>query len=229
MDKLFPPSEKAQKENRRIILESAAISFYQSTKHAVKYLICDDAPQFNNITQYKVLCWIHEGRHYKKLNPVVPLYRTILDNFIDNFWSFYKDLLIYKENPLPEAAEQLSKQFDELFSTKTGYDQLDERIAKTLAKKIRLMLVLKFHFLPLENNPAELGARVEARHRDINLQTRNEKGTRVKDTFATLVQTARKLQVNVFKYLLDRINKKHDMPSLAALIKIKSQPTLDSS
>ena len=123
----------------------------------------------------------------------------------------------------------MSAKFDEVFTEKTGYDQLDERIAKTYAKKARLLLVLAFPFLPLHNNPAELGARVQARHRDINLQTRNNKGTEGKDTFATLVQTARKLNVTFFEYVKDRLSKTYAMPSLASLICQYSQPASDSS
>ena len=70
----------------------------------------------------------------------------------------------------------------------------------------------------LHNNPAELGARVQARMRDINLQTISENGTRTKDTFATLVQTARKLGVNLFNYVYDRVTEKFEIPSLANLI-----------
>ena len=113
-----------------------------------------------------------------------------------------------------------------MFSTKTGYDQLDERIALTSAKHKALLLPLKFAFLPLHNNDAEGGAQHQARLRDIHLQTRNEKGTKVKDTFATMVKTARKLKVNFFDYVLDRITKKYSMTSLAALIlqQIELQP-----
>lgn len=103
---------------------------------------------------------------------------------------------------------------------------MDERIALTSAKHEALLLPLKFTFLPLHNNDAEGGAQHQARLRDIHLQTRNEKGTTVKDTFATMVKTARKLKVNFFDYILDRITKKNSMTSLAALIlhKIELQP-----
>ncbi len=63
----------------------------------------------------------------------------------------------YKENPSPEQAQALSAKFDKLFSTQTHYPALDERIAKTKAKKEALLLVLKYPELPLHNNDAELG------------------------------------------------------------------------
>jgi hypothetical protein len=38
----------------------------------IQLLVCDDAPQFNWLTAELALCWVHEGRHYKKLAPCVP-------------------------------------------------------------------------------------------------------------------------------------------------------------
>jgi len=228
LSQLFPDPKK-HFTNRRIILESAGIIYYQRSEYALQYLMCDDAPQFNKIAVHKALCWIHEGRHYKKLHPIVMIYRDAVEAFIEQFWDFYAELLKYKRAPSVELAEQLSNQFDALFSMVTGCDALDERIAKTFVKKETLLLVLRFPFLPLHNNSAELGARVQARMRDINLQTINEKGTEAKDTFATLVQTARKLGVNIYKYVYDRISRKFEMPSLADLIAEKSKMTPDTS
>jgi predicted lactoylglutathione lyase len=48
-------------------------------------------------------------------------------------------------------------------------------------------------------------------------------GTRAKDTFMTLKQTAKKLAVNFYEYIGDRINKTYGMPSLANLIVERSQ------
>lgn len=217
LDTLFS-NPKKHATNRRVIRESAAIIYYQSSEYAIKHLLCDDAPQFNKIAKYKSLCWVHEGRHYKKLTPFVWQHQVILDNFIEKFWDYYGALLKYKKMPSNKIAKKLSKEFDVLFSTKTGYTTLDERIAKTLSKKKSLLLPLAFPFLPLHNNPAELGARAQARMRDINLQTITENGTKTKDTFATIVQTARKHSVNFYNYVYDRVTKKFEMPSLANLI-----------
>jgi hypothetical protein len=218
---LFPDPKK-HLTNRRIIREAAAINYYRSSAYAIKFLMCDDAPQFNLIATYHALCWIHEGRHYKKLNPVSDKFRQILDVFIERFWDFYDELLTYKLAPTAAEAQRLSDDFKELFSTKTGYNALDARIALSLAKKESLLLSLSFPFLPLHNNAAELGARAQARMRDINLHTMSENGTKTKDTFATIVLTARKLGVNIYDYIHDRISEKFEMTSLADIIKEKS-------
>lgn len=218
---LFPNPEK-HKKHRKIILEACAITAYQSSPTAITQLIVDDAPQFKAITQEVGLCWIHEGRHYKKMNPVIQKHTALLESFREQFWDYYRLLLDYKEKPSDESADVLSKMFDALFSQTTGYEKLDKQIALTFAKKEELLLVLEFPFIPLHNNPAELAARVQARNRDIHLHTMSLAGTKTKDTFATLSETARKLSVNLYEYLLDRITGQYNMPSLAELIKQRS-------
>ncbi len=225
---LFPNSKK-QKTNRRIILEAAALTYYHSLPHAVQHMMCDDAPQFNLIAKHKSLCWIHEGRHYKKLHPVVPGHKKLIDSVLTELWDYYQKLLDYTEQPTTLVAMELRNEFDRIFSTKTGYDELDARIALTAAKKKALLLVLEFPFIPLHNNNSEGGAQHQARLRDIHLQTRNEKGTKAKDTFATIVKTARKLDVNLYEYFYDRITKKFSIPSLANMILEKCQLCADTS
>ena len=216
------PNPKKHKKHRKIILEACAITSYQSSPYAITQLVVDDAPQFKAITQWLGLCWIHEGRHYKKMGPVVRKHTVLLEMFREQFWDYYRLLLDYKENPSDKWANALSKKFDELFSQTTGYEKLDKQIALTLAKKEELLLVLKFPFIPIHNNPAELAARVQARNRDIHLHTMSEAGTKTRDTLTTLSETAAKLSVNFYEYLLDRITRQYKMPSLAEMIKQRS-------
>jgi len=82
--------------------------------------------------------------------------------------------------------------FDELFATQTGCEALDERIAKTRAKKQSLLLVLEYPELPLHNNASELGVRRRVRKRDVSFGPRTEAGKRAWDTFMTLAETTRK-------------------------------------
>jgi len=214
---LFPDPGK-NITHRRIILEASAIIAYQRLPHAIEILLTDDAPQFKQITNLLGLCWVHDGRHYKKLKPVVPSHKEELKEFLNDYWDYYHKLLDYKKHPTVALAQSLEENFDALFSTATGYDQLDERIKKTKLKKDSLLLVLRYPTLPLHNNTSELGARSQARYRDISFHTINEKGTQAKDTFMTLVETAKKLAVNSYHYFYDRFSKKYEMPSLASLI-----------
>jgi len=211
-------------QQRTRIMEACAIAAYreQKEKPVIKILMCDDAPQFKLLTKELTLCWIHDGRHYKKLNPVVPLHETLRDEFLTKYWIYYHKLREYKEAPDPNRAIELAQQFDALFVTQTGYQPLDERIAKTYAKRKELLLVLKHPELPLHNNASELGARVQARARDISLHTMSEDGTKIKDTFMTISQTAKKLGIRTYDYIRDRVSGELKMPPLAQLIREKS-------
>lgn len=217
LKRLFPNPDKHHK-NRQIILESSAVTAYQYPADAIKILLCDDAPQFKSLTELLALCWIHEGRHLKKLKPFRIANRKILDEFLDEFWSFYHALLDYKKSPSDEQAVILEKEFDTLFNQATGYTDLDDRISKIGAKQDNLRLVLKHPHIPLHNNTSELGARRQARHRDISLQTKNDRGTEAKDTMMTITQTAKKLKVSAYEYIKDRVSRTYSMPSLASII-----------
>jgi hypothetical protein len=211
-----------------MVMDAAAIAAYRKGEGhpVIDKLLCDDAPQFKLICQLLALCWVHEGRHYKKLCPALKYNARILTKFITQFWSYYDKLLAYKNSPSPESTDELSAEFDQLFSTRTGYNDLDERILKTNAKKDELLLVLQYPEIPLHNNAAELGARVMARKRDVSLQTMTEEGTKANDTFLSIVETCKKLGVNPFEYIIDRISKKYQLPSLAEIIRSISKNNL---
>lgn len=219
LETLFPKPGSG-KNSRLRIMEAGAIAYYhaQTEIPVVQSLLSDNGPEYKRITEEQGLCWIHEGRNYKKLKPVVPLYQDEVDNFLTRYWDYYEKLLIYKDHPTPEMAQSLSLEFDQLFSSQTIYDKLNDRIEKTKANKAELLQVLKYPELPLHNNMAELGARAQARKRDVSLHTITEEGTKSQDTFLTIVQTAKKLGVSVYKFIKDRISRKFEMPSLASLI-----------
>jgi len=215
---LLFPNQKKQHKNRLVIQEAAALTAYRKRADAIQILICDDAPQFKKITEKIGLCWVHEGRHYKKLKPIFKAHRDALESFLHRFWALYHALLDYKLKPNPVQAQALSKSFDELM-TKTGYDVLDQRIQMTSVRKDELLLVLVHPEIELHNNPAELAARAQARKRDVSLQTKNAAGTQAKDTMMTIVQTARKLGVSILDYINDRVSRTNAMTSLAEMIK----------
>ena len=218
---IFPEKDKSPNVQKKIT-EACAIAGYRNNIGKVPVLVCDDAPQFKQITEELALCWIHEGRHYNKLSPVCPVHRELLDSFISEFWDFYTELKDYRENPTVVMRESILDKFNNLFTIKTKYDDLDERIVKTFAKKNELLLVLDKPYLPLHNNPAEIEVRVEKRKQDISFQTRTTAGTKVKDAGMTIVQTAKKLGVNCYEYFLDRMSGFFKMISLAELIAINS-------
>lgn len=227
LEKIF---EKGKGKNIKTrIMEAAAIAAYrqQADVPVVNILLADDAPQFKKITEDLALCWIHEARHYNRLNPIVSCNVDALKDFKTSLWDFYADLLKYKNNPDSETAAKLSIEFDKLFSTTTIYDALNDRIEKTRGKKEELLKVLKYPWLPLHNNDSELGARVEKRRQDVSLHTISDAGTKAKDAFLTITQTAKKLKVNAFRYIHDRVSKNFNMPALSDLIIEKALPQLE--
>jgi hypothetical protein len=232
LNSLFPDPNKG-KLHRTKIMEAGAIAYYHQEidMPIVKLLLCDDAPQFKLITDDLSLCWVHDGRHYKRLRPVVQNHQKELTAFRGRYWNFYRELYKYKKNPSCELANSISAEFDILFSTKTGYNELDARIAKSKAKKEELLTVLNHPEIPLHNNRSENGARVQKRREDVSLQTKTKAGTEAKDTMMTIIETAKKHSVSSYKYIYDRISKIFKMPSLAKLIRVKSasQPTIYNS
>ncbi len=206
---------------RTAIEQAAAIVYYrrQTSVPVIETIVCDDAGQFKLLTEKLALCWIHAGRHYEKLSPVVPRHAKLLDSFADRYWDYYRSLQEYRAGPSDERAASLRLEFDELFSTRTGYAALDDRIAKTAAKKDELLTVLAVPAVPLHNNDSELQARVSARRRDVSLHSRSVRGARAMDIFTTLVQTAKMHGVSAYAYFRDRISRRFELPSLAAYIK----------
>ncbi len=207
-------------QHRKLLLDAAAIAAYHAEPRywVVQVLICDDAPQFNWLTEQMMQCWVHEGRHYKKLLPVVALHRQHMDDFLKRFWAYYQQLLAYQKAPSPQQQARLLVEFDTLFDPHTGYDALDQRIAKTRLKKDTLLLVLHHPELPLHNNAAELAVRQRVRKRDVSFGPRTQAGVRAWDTFATLAATTRKLGVSFYLYIQDRISATNAIPPLADLV-----------
>jgi hypothetical protein len=210
------------------IYEAAAIASYhaQTVYPVVRTLVCDDAGQFKRVTEELSLCWVHEGRHYKKLNPCIALHRQALADFQKSFWDYYHELLAYTQHPTTAEAERMSTRFDEIFTQQTGYRYLDERIAITYSRKAELLVALSHPDVPLHNNSAELAARARVRKRDVSFGPRTEQGRQAWDTFMTIAGTARKLGVSFYHYIHDRLCGASHMPSLASLITQRSQAAL---
>lgn len=198
--------------------EAAALASYRARPDHVGTLVGDGAKQFRHVADHFQACWVHEGRHYKEIAPVVPQHQEQLERFRSDFWDYYGALQKYRAAPTPLRAEQLRTEFDELFSRRTGYDALDARIARTQRRKAELLTVLEHPEVPPHNNPAESDERTPARRRDVSLHCRHAAGADEMDTFTTIVVTAKKLAINAYQYLCDRISGAMRLPSLASLI-----------
>ena len=184
----------------------------------VSILIGDDAPQFHNQAAHRGLCWVHEERHYKKLRPFFKAHQKLVDDFRADIWAYFNRLKAYAHAPTADLKQQLSADFDELFSRTTSYDELDRRIALTHQKKCALLLVLDFPEVPLDNNIAERALREYVIKRKISNGTRTEEGTMAWEVFLSILDTCRKNDVSFYDYLCDRLSGTCAMPSLASVV-----------
>jgi hypothetical protein len=204
-------------QQRQQIWDALAIAAYhaQTAVPIIGRLLSDDATVYHLLTDAHALCWIHDARHYAKLTPVVPLHRALLATFRTEYWAFYRRLVAYRTAPTAAERDRLWTRFDELFTRRTGYLALDERIAKTWANQELLLLVLDHPELPLHNNDMELAARRRVRKRDVSFGPQSRAGAQAWDTFQTIIATASKLGVRVYAYFLGRLMAPVTTPTLA--------------
>ncbi|MDD1748515.1 MAG: transposase [Methanothrix sp.] len=188
-------------------------------------IISDDAGQYIDVSSHHALCWIHEIRHYKKMNPFLNHHKSILKVFLTELWTFYELLTQYKETPNKNKSMYIHERFDSIFSTVTGYKTLDERIAKTKKKKEELLLVLDYPDVPLHNNLAEIAVREGVIKRKISSGTRSELGRLAWENMLSIQDTCRKLGISFYRYLHDIFSDSYSMPRLYDLITIASKST----
>jgi hypothetical protein len=208
----------------KLLREGLALGAYQTQTawRPVGVLVVDDAPQWRQLSPELGLCWVHEGRHYKKLVPAVGYFQRILTRFVGRFWRYYDQLRAYQAAPDAARARWLRTKFRRLFSTVTAYPELNAVIERTRDKETELLLGLKYPQLPLHNNAAELGARVRVRKRDVSFGPRSPAGVKAWDTYMTLVETTRKLGVNFAAYVRDRLRGVGAIPRLGDLVRQKA-------
>ena len=211
-------SEKEQ----RLATEGALIgSLFCHGFHDDLVIVSDDAPQF--ALSLNALCWIHAERHFRKFIPVSDQVRLELEQVRDAVWGLYGALKVYKANPKPGQKEALSKEFDRVFTTKTSSAALNDLIERTRLNKEKLLRVLDYPHIPLHNNDSERDIREYVKRRKISGSTRSAAGRQARDTFTSLKKTCRKLGLSFWKYLLDRVTGSTNIPSLASIIRERSQ------
>jgi hypothetical protein len=204
-------------QQRQQVWDALAIAAYhaQTAVPIVRCLLSDDAAVYHLLTDAHALCWIHDARQYAKLTPIVPIHHDILTAFRTEYWAFYRQLVAYRTAPTALECDRLRARFDALFTQRTGYLALDERIARTWANQELLLLVLEHPDLPLHNNAMELAARRRVRKRDVSFGPQSRAGAQAWDTFQTIIATASKLGVRVYAYFLGRLMTPATTPTLA--------------
>ncbi|HEU0021034.1 MAG TPA: hypothetical protein VFR55_05085 [Dehalococcoidia bacterium] len=84
-------------------------------------------------------------------------------------------------------------------------------------------MVLAHPEIPLHNNSAELGARQRVRKRKISFGPRVADGAKAWDTFMSLAATTRKLGVNFYRYIQDRVSGANQVPQLSNIIEDRAK------
>lgn len=213
-------------EPRRIVTEAA---LFGTLMHHELYLgqplVSDDAGQFKILGLLHALCWLHAERSLRKLVPLSPREQEAIDGVRDAVWKYYQRLQAYRETPTPRRKVALERDFDRLFTRRTGFADLNEALRRIHAKRDDLLLVLERPEIPLHNNLSESDIREWAKKRKISAGTRSELGRRCRDTFVSLKKTCRKLGVSFWRYLQDRIRGLHDILPLPELMRQAAQET----
>lgn len=211
-------------QQRQQVWDALAVAAYhaQTDVPIIGQLLSDGAAVYDLIVDEHGLCWVHDWRHYAKLSPVVPTHQQALARFGTDYWTFYRALMAYRRTPSSAERDRLRTRFTELFTQRTGYAALDERISKTWHNREQLLLVLDHPEIPLHNNDMELAARRRVRKRDVSFGPQSRNGARAWDTFQTMIATASKLGVRVYAYFRDRLLAPNTTPSLADHIRART-------
>lgn len=196
---------------------------YDPAVPTIQSLLSDDHSIYLGVTVEQMLCWIHELRHFKRLQPPFAIYQGEVERVLGEAWDFYRELEDYRRAPHPGLAAGLSQKFDVVFGHTVRYGPLQARLKLTAAKKERLLRVLKHPELPLHNNESELAARTRVRRRDVSFGPRSRAGATAWDTFQGLATTTAKLGVHFYEYVYDRLTRAGRVPRLADLVRAKAR------
>jgi hypothetical protein len=183
-------------------------------------VLSDGAGQFDVFVH--ALCWLHVERPLERLVPHNEKHRQAIEQIRQRIWELYAGLKAYREVPSPVAHAALGKQFDDLVAQRTGYPSIDGVLKGMAADRAKLLRVLERPEVPLHNNLSEGHIRDYVKKRKISGSTRSDLGRRARDTFASLKKTCRRLGVNFWEYLQDRVRGLGQIPRLADQIRQKA-------
>jgi hypothetical protein len=143
------------------------------------------------------LCWIHAERLIHQLIPLNEQHREDQQAICAQVWDFCTDLKKYQQAPLADKKAELDRRFDEIFTTKTRFETLNQVLKRLHRNKSELLLVLERPEVPLHTHDSERDIRDYVKKRKVSGGTRSDLGRRCRDTFASLKKTCRKLGVSL--------------------------------
>ena len=179
-------------------------------------LVSDDAGNYKFMGHNHQLCWVHEIRHYRKLEALTLIHKELQAKVLAIFYDFYKKLKLFKENKIKKT--EIESDFDIISSIKTGWKQLDNLIENTKNRKHGLLAVLRYPFVPLHNNICEQDLRENVIKRKVSGGTKTKIGTYSWDVGLSLVHTCRKLKLSFYQFMQDRYSNINQIPKLYKII-----------
>lgn len=189
-------------------------------------VLSDGAPQFDIMLHAS--CWIHAERPLTRMVPYNDDHKVVIEEVRDQIWQLYRDLKTYRQKPVAAQKPVLQARFDALVDHRTAYPNINAVLKEIRDHKTDLLRVLERPEVPLHNNASETDIREYVKKRKISGGTRSDEGRRCRDTFASLKKTCRKLGVNFWKFLQDRVRGLGNIPRLAEVIwqRTPHKPTL---
>ena len=184
-------------------------------------ILSDGAGQFDVLVH--IACWIHAERPLERMIPYSDEHRAAVEKVRQRIWEFYQELKAYRLAPEEARRPVLEARFDEICRDRTGFPSVDAVLRRMGEKRADLLRVLGRPEFPLHNNLSEGHMRDYVKKRKISGSTRSDAGRRARDTFASLKKTCRRLGVNFWEYLQDRVGGLGKIPQLADLIRQKAE------
>ena len=186
-------------------------------------VLSDGARQYDVFVH--AACWLHAERPLARMIPYSDKHRAAIAQVRGQIWELYQDLKDYRRRPDPSRRPDLEARFDALCAQRTGFPSIDGVLKDMRAHRASLLRVLDRPELPLHNNLSEGHIRDYVKKRKISGGTRSDSGREARDTFASLKKTCRRLGVNFWAYLQDRVRGAGQIPRLADLIRQKAEET----
>jgi hypothetical protein len=180
-------------------------------------IVSDGAGQFR-IGEH-ALCWVHAERLIHKLDTFCEAHVQAKERIRRRIWRLYKALKAYRQAPTPRRAARLTRRFNAIFATETGFVTLDRLLARLRAQKADLLAVLKHPEIPLHTNGSENDIRCQVTRRKISAGTRSDEGRDARDAFLGLMKTCTKQAISFWDYLGDRLAVP-DAPPIARLAEL---------
>jgi hypothetical protein len=184
-------------------------------------IVSDGAGQFDVAAHAR--CWIHAERLVHKLDAFTDEQRQAKEDIQGRIWALYADLKAFRTKPTAKRKSEVTKRFEEIFSTRTGFATLDRLLSRLKAQKDELLAVLERPDIPLHTNGSENDIRCQVTRRKISGGTRSDLGRDCRDAFLGLMKTCAKQGIRFWQYLGSRlaVPGAAEVPPLVTLI---SQP-----